>query len=310
MLKSTDRPAAGKGTTTANRSSQKPIRADVLWQTETIGYSICTIVTDSAQYTQMIESFERAGFCEPDCEFLYLDNTQHNGFDGYSGNNLFLNIAHGQFVILCHQDIRLMEDGRTKLDAALTNVSRLDPNWMVCGNAGGEHLGQLAIRISDPHGTNQRVGELPAKVHTLDENFIVVRRATNLSLSHDLDGFHLYGTDLCLIADVLGGNCYVIDFHLRHLGAGTTDESFVKTREHLIQKYRRAFRSRWITTTCTNLFVSGIPLLGRFLSRAGPARGARFVARAARNELPFKMRYRRRRLSKSKIKSWFRESAH
>ena len=56
------------------------------------------------------------------------------------------------------------------------------------------------------------LGELPAKVHTVDENFIVVRRATNLSLSHDLDGFHLYGTDLCVIADILGGNCYVIDF--------------------------------------------------------------------------------------------------
>ena len=51
----------------------------------------------------MIESFERAGFCEPDCEFLYLDNTQHNEFDSYSGNNLFLNIARGQFIILCHQ---------------------------------------------------------------------------------------------------------------------------------------------------------------------------------------------------------------
>src|SRR5262245_33825168 len=172
-----------------------------------------------------------------------------------------------------------MDDGRTKLDAALANLSRLDPNWMACGNAGGEHLGRLAIRITDPHGVNQRVGALPAKVVSLDENFIVVRRATNLSLSHDVEGFHLYGADLCLIADILGGNCYVIDFHLRHKGAGLTDESFFRIRERLIQKYRRAFRSRWIPTTCTDLFVSGTPLLGRLLSRASAIRAARVGTR-------------------------------
>jgi hypothetical protein len=174
-----------------------------------------------------------------------------------------------------------MDDGRATLDAALANLSRLDPNWMVCGNAGGERLGRLAIRITDPHGKNQRVGALPAKVVSLDENFIVVRRRANLSLSHDLEGFHLYGTDLCLNADVLGGNCYVIDFHLCHKGAGITAESFFKVRERLIQKYRRAFRSRWIPTTCTNLFVSGTPLLGRLLSRPSTIRAARFAARSA-----------------------------
>ena len=70
-------------------------------------------------------------------------------------------------------------------------------------------------------------GELPAKVHTLDENFIVVRRAANLSLSHDLDGFHLYGTDLCLIADVLGGNRYVIDFHFAASGRRNNERVFL-----------------------------------------------------------------------------------
>lgn len=261
--------------------TQKPIRADVRWEEECVGYSICTIVTKPAEYAEMIDSFERAGFREPECEYLYLDNTQGNVFDAYSGNNLFLNIARGQFVILCHQDIQLMEDGRTVLDAALANLSQLDPNWMVCGNAGGEHLGRLAIRITDRHGADQRVGVLPARVRTLDENFIVVRRSANLSLSHDLEGFHLYGTDICLIADVLGGNCYVIDFHLRHTGAGVMDESFFKIRQRLIRKYRRALRSRWITTTCTNLFVSGTPILGSLLSGAPAIRAARFVARSA-----------------------------
>src|SRR5262249_51154593 len=119
---------------------------------------------------------------------------------------------------------------------------------------------------TDPHGTNRRIGDFPAKVRSLDENFVIVRRSTNLALSRDLEGFHFYGTDICLIADVLGNNCYVIDFHLRHKGHGVFDNHFFATRKHLIQKYRRAFRSRWITTTCTTIFISGLPLLGGLLS--------------------------------------------
>src|SRR5262245_29431293 len=286
MLTRTPNPVAVRARQSTNFandfvSTQKPIRADVRWQAECIDYSICTIVTKHAEYMEMVDSFERAGFREPDCEYLCLDNTKQNLFDAYAGNNLFLNVARGEFVILCHQDVLLMNDGRAKLDAIVAILSRLDPKWMVCGNAGCEHLGRLAIRITDPHGKDQRVGVLPAKVLSLDENFNVVRRGANLSLSHDVEGFHLYGADLCLIADVLGGNSYVIDFHLHHTGAGTTDESCFEIRERLIQKYRRAFRSRWMPTTCTSLFVSGTPLLGGLLSHASAIRAARFVARSA-----------------------------
>ncbi len=58
--------------------------------------------------------------------------------------------------------------------------------------------------------------KLPIRVGSLDENFIVVKRQANLALSHDMSGFHLYGTDLCIIADILGRTSYVVDFHLCH----------------------------------------------------------------------------------------------
>jgi hypothetical protein len=243
-----------------------PIRADIRWQEERISYSICTIVTRPAEYAEMVQSFRDGGFREPECEFLYLDNSEGNVFDAYSGNNLFLSVARGQFIILCHQDILLSEDGRANLDAALVNLTRLDPNWAACGNAGTDQAGHLVIRITDPHGADQRTGDFPVKVRSLDENFIVVRRLANLALSHDVAGFHLFGTDLCIIADILGASCYVIDFHLHHKSAGLIDSSFFSVRERLMLKYRLAFRSRWIATTCTTLFVSGVPFLGRLLT--------------------------------------------
>lgn len=100
-------------------------------------------------------------------------------------------------------------------------------------------------------------------MRTLDENFLIVRRAANLAVSHDLAGF---GTVICLIAEVLGASCYVIDFHLRHKSAGVMDDAFHSVRERLIRKYRTAFRSRWVVTTCSVQFVSRVPFLGRFLS--------------------------------------------
>jgi hypothetical protein len=125
---------------------------------------------------------------------------------------------------LCHQDILLLEDGRTELEQRLNDLTAHDPEWALCGNAGGVSSTRLAIRISDPYGENQ-FSPFPARVTALDENFIVIRRQANLALSHDLSGFHFYGADLCMIADFLGRSAYVIDFHLRHKSAGTTDAS-------------------------------------------------------------------------------------
>jgi len=244
----------------------KPVRADHRWQEEGLRYSICTIVNRPSQYAEMVESFTSRGFDGPDCEFLYLDNTQANAFDGYTGNNMFLNVARGEFVILCHQDVVLIGDGRANLDAALDNLSRLDPNWAVCGNAGRDQSGGVAVRITDPHGIDQKVGDFPVKVQSLDENFMIVRRSANLALSRDLTGFHFCGTDICLIADVIGSNCYVIDFHLQHKSAGVMDNQFFVSQKNLTQKYRRAFRSRWVFTTCTDFFISGLPFLGNLVT--------------------------------------------
>jgi hypothetical protein len=243
----------------------EPRRADQL-PPSGIRFSICSLVTDLAEYAEMVSSFRDGGFGGTDCEFLYLDNSRGNTFDAFAGYNLFLARAAGDYVILCHQDILLIGEGREALERRLAELDSLDPAWALCGNAGGTAGGSLALRITDPHGADQSAGAFPARATALDENFIVVRRESNLALSHDLGGFHLYGTDLCIVADMLGRSAYVIDFHLRHKSAGKTDGSFYAARKAAIAKYRRAFRTRWIRTTCTTFLVSGLPLLGRTFS--------------------------------------------
>jgi len=236
--------------------------AEARYRAEEKRFSVCTLVTDWGQYRTMLATFQSKGFVAPDTEFLYLDNSVGNYFDGYSGLNLFLNTARGRYVVLCHQDVRLLDDGIAVLEAKLAELEGLDPKWAVVGNAGGVRPGKLALRISDPHGTDTRQGHFPVRVAALDENFLVVRRSANLPLSRDLEGFHLYATDLCLLADILGHRCYAVDFHLRHLSAGTADRHFHNARRQLIAKYRRAFRARWLVSPSTSLFVSTCRTLG------------------------------------------------
>ena len=153
-----------------------------------------------------------------------------------------------------------------QLDGIITDLDKIDISWAACGNAGGVSPGRLALRLTDPHGGNQQLEKLPIRVGSLDENFIVVKRQANLALSHDICGFHLYGTDLCIIADILGRTSYVVDFHLLHQSPGVRNPSLAIIRSALIRKYVRSFRSRWITTTCTIIFLSGTPLAARLMS--------------------------------------------
>jgi hypothetical protein len=240
-------------------------------------YSICVFVTGYKQYAEMVESFVSHGFTHSDCEYLYIDNTKGDVYEAFAGINKFLTVAKGTYIIICHQDLVLLSDGRNKLDAVLDELARRDPNWGVCGNAGGIHPGRLAIRITDPHGDNQLTESLPAKVTSLDENFLLVRRDANLAVSRDLEGFHLYGTDLCLVAQFLGYSAYVVDFHLRHLSRGPQDPSYQKIRSALIEKHNRALRLHFATTTTTSVFLGGPKALRSVLNSKVGLRVARRI---------------------------------
>jgi hypothetical protein len=213
--------------------------------TSGIHYSICTLVTRPSEYETMRRSFVAGGFGGEDCEYLFIDNSRSNDVDAFQGYNRFLAEAKGKYIILCHQDIVLIADPRDVLDKRLAELEKADPDWGLCGNAGATTTGAQEIRISDRYGEDTtRGGPFPAAVMSLDENFIVARRDANLALSHDLHGFHWYGSDICIVADVLGYKSYVIDFHLRHGGKGNVDRRFHEGLAAIAAKYQRAFRPR------------------------------------------------------------------
>ena len=234
-----------------------------------LAFSIGTLVTRPDEYNDMTASFRAAGFGLDDCEFLYIDNSGTNQCGAFAGLNALLNRARGRHIILCHQDVRPFDDRRV-LETCLRDLDTRDPAWAIAGNAGGTGPGKLAIRITDPHGRNRHVGALPARVHSLDENFLIIRRDARIGLSHDLEGFHFYGADLCLMADIMGRSAYVIDYHLEHLSPGRKDLSFEDMQIAFREKWSRALRPRWVQTTCSLVRLTGNQIdrvIGRFTER-------------------------------------------
>lgn len=229
-----------------------------------VEFSICTLVTNLEEYAKMRESFRNAGFT--DTEFLYVDNSQGNKYDAYEAGNLFLSKASGEYVIICHQDILLKYDSINKLRECLDELEKLDNNWAIAGNAGYTNMAQKAIRITDPYGENQYIGSLPQQVRTLDENFILIKKSANLCLSHDLKGFHLYATDLCQIAYMLGWNAYVIDFHLYHKSGGNADQRFVDAVNAFRIKYTKALKPVFLRTPVTKIYISGSLLFNKLFN--------------------------------------------
>lgn len=230
-------------------------------------FSICTLVTDFKEYTNMINSFHAGGFTDENSDFFFADNTHGNSYDGYKGIKTFLTKTPGQFIIICHQDILLQHDGMKELLNHIQEITNIDPNWAILGNAGYRNLNQKAIRISDPYGQNVSIGPFPAKVSSLDENFLVIRKSANITLSNDLSGFHFYGLDLCLLASIIGYNSYVIDFHLYHKSGGNCNESFFQAKSQIINKYRRALKNQFVRTTCATLFLSSSRFLNFIFNR-------------------------------------------
>ncbi|MBL8578077.1 MAG: hypothetical protein JNK47_12685 [Mesorhizobium sp.] len=220
-----------------------------------VAYTIGTLVNDWGLYDQMLRSMRKRGFGD-DCEFITIDNSVANQGDGYAGLNDILNRASGRYVILCHQDVELVDDGREQLDACLAHLDAIDPTWALAGNAGASRFKHYHLYISDNFGARLHTG-MPARVYSLDENFIVVKPEARLSFSRDLAGFHMYGPDICMIADVLGWSAYVIPFHLVHYGKALTGKPFADSKAAFITKWRRALRHRQMQTTVTYMVLVG-----------------------------------------------------
>ena len=231
-------------------------------------FLICTIANNPTQYASMKESFLQAGFDEEQCHYYLFDNSRSNFHDPYHVISTVMAQAAEPYVIFCHQDVLVnKEHGFDQLVDQIDTLNKRDAAWAIAGNAGGTEDMSLVMTLTDPYGQWHN-DELPQKVHSLDENFLLLKTASQLRCSPELHGFHFYGLDLCLNAMRKHNTCYVINFHLTHMSAGnTSSDDFAKALERFKAAWNPRFTLCLIKTTCAFFGLSRYALVRLLLKQ-------------------------------------------
>ncbi|MEZ5437928.1 MAG: sulfatase-like hydrolase/transferase [Lysobacteraceae bacterium] len=156
-------------------------------------------------------------------EWILIDNS--NNLAGTSISKLYREAsarASGELIIFCHQDVYFPPDWEIQLEASITQLDEADPAWGVIGSVGialkdaeNPYSRRVVGHWCDPGGY-RRIGELPARVQSLDEQWMGIRVSKMLSFDESLPGFHCYGVDICQSAMRKGLNCYAIDAFVWH----------------------------------------------------------------------------------------------
>ena len=90
------------------------------------------------------------------------------------------------------------------------------------------------------------------EVMSLDELILILRKSSGLRFDEQLDGFHMYGTDICLEARRRGMKCYAISAFCVHNTNGYKLLPFQFWRNYLFM------RKKWksllpISTSCAKI---------------------------------------------------------
>ncbi len=160
-------------------------------------FSVVTLVTDHACYLRMLRSFAAGGLAPPRAEFLYVDNRVGNHLDAYAGLRALIGESRARTVVAVHQDVLLLQDGADRLAAVVADLDAAHKNWAVAGNAGIARGLRPASRITDPHETDaRRGGPFPARVISLDENLLVIRRESGV-LPRRISAASIFTASIC-----------------------------------------------------------------------------------------------------------------
>ena len=207
--------------------------------------------------------------------------------------------ARHEFVVCLHQDVHLPPGWDQRLIQQLGAATR---QWGSIGVAGVYGVGQptevqpeaqATAAAREPRHQPQefavrRMGRvihrghplfdspnLPARVSTLDELLLVVPRNTPLRFDPEL-GFHLYGADICLLAEEHGLAVIALDAACHHnTRTATLPKAFFQSADTFAGKWQHRLP---VATSCVvidqrkRVWVLGSAQPGR---RAGAGEGDR-----------------------------------
>ena len=181
-------------------------------------FSIITVVNDETQYVDFLNDLKNQD-CDVDFEVIPLPNF-NNEYTGCStALNLGMSIAEGEYIIMCHQDLRVPSNWINDIYESIRNFIINDINFGVLGMAGSW------TRANDSDGviflTGTTSSEKFKEVQCLDELCLIIKNGNNIKFdSVNFPHYHCYGSDLCLAYINGGYRNFAINCPCTHLSDG------------------------------------------------------------------------------------------
>jgi hypothetical protein len=198
--------------------------------------SIVSCVNDFDKYDLCVRSSFHKDCETGSVELLPVDNTS-NSRSAPAALNMGFAQATGKIIVFCHQDVVFPEGWIQKLYEQISIIEQTHEKWGVLGTFGVANNGMFAGHIIDPSG-HFYCQPLPAEVQSLDEHCLIVSKDSGLCFDETIEGFHLYGADICVQALARGLTNFAIDACVSHLSSGNVDDDFSEATNKLYQKWR------------------------------------------------------------------------
>lgn len=190
-----------------------------------------------------------------DIEILPIYNN-NNVYTAAMAGNIGIEISKTRYVMYVHQDIEFLEkSGKQICDI----IDSMDEHRIISG-AAGISLNFNNSLISDWGfcSENNRIGkiydeqdiawdglEIINPVHSLDEICLIIDKHSGIRFDTSIDGYHLYGLDICLQARSAGYEVAAGPIDLRHYGKYSSslyrDHNFVMKLLKMHNKWKLQF---------------------------------------------------------------------
>jgi hypothetical protein len=173
-----------------------------------------------------------------------------------------LDVTSAAVVVFAHQDVYLPASWPQRLEKAIEQVEKIEPEWAVLGPIGIAVGGKTAGRAwcAANRGLVGEAIQAPVPVQSLDEIVLVVRRGSRLRFDESLPSFHLYGTDIVQQARSAGFGAFAVDIPVVHNSKPVTTLAggYVAGWRYLRRKWRAQLP---IATTITSIDSLGLKLV-------------------------------------------------
>lgn len=216
---------------------------------ESVTFSTCVARPDTYEECRRSILALETGTCAVRIDPVDNTTNRHSCAAAY---NRAWDDAETDLLVFCHDDVVFPADWLLRVREGLAVLALQVVPWGVAGPIGRRDKTFLGHAL-DHEGNPSRFGPLPARVDTLDELCLVVRRDLPLRFDERLGGFHLYGVDLCIQAAEAGYAAYALDAPCRHNSTTRhrpAEYHVIKRRLQRKWMFGRRHVGRSIGTTC------------------------------------------------------------